>query len=646
MAVEKMKYVNIVGNKDYLDEFIDKYLTGELGLQPEYALSALRNVKHLYAYKGANEATDLIKQAEGILQTLGLEAAPCLVSEEIKRMGTEALGTVLREIQDKITDIRNRKSEAESFIEDRREAVSRMELISDTEVDLQEVFHLRYFKMRIGKVPKAIYSLLTTYTKELDVIMLHIKSDGEYEHLIYIMPASCEVKVDGVFNSLQFDRCMIPEGFEGTPREVIEKIHGEIAEKEKEISRLSAALTELAQEKKNLLFQIYTVLLERDRTYEIRKYVAFNKDSFYLVGWLPASSLKKAKQKIDKDPNVVIVVDSPREIGIKPPTKLKNFCLFRPFEMIVRMYGLPAYNELDPTPLVAILYCLLAGIMFGDVGQGLIFVLAGAILWFKKKSPLGGVFIGGGISAMIFGFLYGSIFSYEDVLEPIFMNPMEDANINTMLMLGIAVGVVLLVLCMVLNIINGIKAKDKGRVLFDRNGVAGLVFYTVIIATVVSLFFGGKLWLSGGLLVMALLIPFVIIFFKHPLENFLNKKKPVMPEKKGGFIIETVFEMVDMLLGFASNTISFVRISAFAINHVGLSMAVMILADMGTGFAHVAIVIFGNFLVIVLEGMIVGIQGLRLVYYELFSRFYKGDGRPYTPLGSEMVSAKKGKGWS
>ena len=285
---------------------------------------------------------------------------------------------------------------------------------------------------------------------------------------------------------------MIPEGFEGTPREVIEKIHGEIAEKEKEISRLSAALTELAQEKKNLLFQIYTVLLERDRTYEIRKYVAFNKDSFYLVGWLPASSLKKAKQKIDKDPNVVIVVDSPREIGIKPPTKLKNFCLFRPFEMIVRMYGLPAYNELDPTPLVAILYCLLAGIMFGDVGQGLIFVLAGAILWFKKKSPLGGVFIGGGISAMIFGFLYGSIFSYEDVLEPIFMNPMEDANINTMLMLGIAVGVVLLVLCMVLNIINGIKAKDKGRVLFDRNGVAGLVFYTCLLYTSAS---GGDIYI-------------------------------------------------------------------------------------------------------------------------------------------------------
>ena len=116
-----------------------------------------------------------------------------------------------------------------------------------------------------------------------------------------------------------------------------------------------------------------------------------------------------------------------------------------------------------------------------------------------------------------------------------------------------------------------------------------------------------------------------------------------MPENKGGFFLETVFEMIDMLLGFASNTISFVRISAFAINHVGLSMAVMILADMGTGFAHVAIVIFGNFLVIVLEGMIVGIQGLRLVYYELFSRFYKGDGRPYLPLERENCLDKKGR---
>ena len=90
--------------------------------------------------------------------------------------------------------------------------------------------------------------------------------------------------------------------------------------------------------------------------------------------------------------------------------------------------------------------------------------------------------------------------------------------------------------------------------------------------------------------------------------------------------------MVDMLLSFASNTVSFVRLSAFAINHVGLSMAFIILSDLSSGIGKVIILILGNVLIIGLEGLIVGIQGLRLVYYELFSRFYSGEGKPYTPI--------------
>ena len=139
------------------------------------------------------------------------------------------------------------------------------------------------------------------------------------------------------------------------------------------------------------------------------------------------------------------------------------------------MYGLPSYNEIDPTPLIAIIYCLMTGFMFGDVGQGLVFAIAGIIL-LRRKSMLAGVFLGGGLCAMIFGFLYGSIFSMEDVIKPIFMNPMESANINTMLIIGIAIGVVLLVFGMVLNILNGIKAKDKGRIFLTETGSPGWYF--------------------------------------------------------------------------------------------------------------------------------------------------------------------------
>jgi V/A-type H+-transporting ATPase subunit I len=269
--------------------------------------------------------------------------------------------------------------------------------------------------------------------------------------------------------------------------------------------------------------------------------------------------------------------------------------------------------------------------MFGDVGQGLIFFLAGLFL-LKKKSALGGIFTGGGLMAMVFGFMYGSIFSNEHLIKPLFMNPMENANITTMLVIGIGFGVVMMIVGMILNIINGIKAKDMGRVFLDRNGVAGLVFYGVIISIVVSLLFFGKVWASTVVLAICILVPFLIIFFKHPIENIL-KKKPAMPDGASGFFVETIFEMIDMLLGFASNTISFVRLSAFAINHVGLSMAFNILAQMSSNPAvQTIIMIVGNAAIIVLEGMVVGIQGLRLTYYELFSRFYKGDGVPYEPI--------------
>ncbi len=637
MAVEKMKYVNIVGHKDYLDEFIETYMTGDMGLQPEYAINVLTHVKHLYSYKGTNQAADLLKQTEEIMSDLEIDISEENIPEEMDTLSIDDLAVKLRGVQDGVKGLRAEKLNAEQKIKEQEEFIERMDVISSTDVDLQELSHLKYFKVRIGRVPSENYKMLSTYCSDMDVIMIGLRSTAEYEYFIYIMPAVNEVRVDGVFNSMQFERIMIPEEFEGTPREIIEQIQENMEQLKVAVRDITAKLELMSRENRRLLNHIRACLKVKSGVYEISKYVAFNKDSFYLTGWLPQSSLKRLKPRIDGDPNLVLIIDSPRDTKLKPPTKLKNFCLFRPFEMIVKMYGLPAYNELDPTPIVAVIYCLLMGIMFGDVGQGLIFLIVGSFMWFKKKSSLGGVFMGGGIMATIFGFLYGSIFSYEDVLKPIFMNPMENANVNTMLIMGIGVGVILLILCMVLNIINGIKARDKGRIFFDRNGVAGFVFYTVIIATVVSLFFGGKLWISMGLLVAALAIPFLIIFFRHPLENLINKKKPVVP---GGFWVETIFEMVDMLLGFASNTISFVRISAFAINHVGLSMAVMILADMGTGISHVIIVIIGNTLILVLEGMIVGIQGLRLVYYEMFSRFYRGDGRPYEPIEGVSLTNK------
>jgi len=249
----------------------------------------------------------------------------------------------------------------------------------------------------------------------------------------------------------------------------------------------------------------------------------------------------------------------------------------------------------------------------------------------RKKITLGSVFKAGGLSSIIFGLLYGSIFGSENVLPSIFIRPME--NIQTMLIYGILIGVILIISAMIMNIKNGIKNKDKKKIFFDTNGIAGLVFYLTVLISGVHFLINGNMIASMSVLSVFIVVPLILIMFKDNISEKLFKEQK-NAEKTS--MIEKIFEIIEILLSFASNTISFVRIAAFAINHVGLCMAVYILSNMVSGSGSIAITIIGNIIVIVLEGLIVGIQVLRLEYYELFSRFYSGDGKEYKPLREKI----------
>lgn len=323
------------------------------------------------------------------------------------------------------------------------------------------------------------------------------------------------------------------------------------------------------------------------------------------------------------------IVKSHDEVASTPPTHLKNFFLFRPFEAIVEMYGTPNYTELDPTAFVAITAFLMFGFMFGDVGHGAVLLILGILMMFKKIN-FGKIFGALGISSIIFGVLYGSVFGKEDIIHHVLISPME--NITTMLISGIAFGTILIILAILLNIRNGIKAKDIKRIFFSENGIAGLLFYGLILTQVVVYFTKGNMLIPINILVAVLVALLVIILFKDNIAKVISKKK----EEANGAFVEKIFELLETLLSFVSNTISFVRLAAFAINHVGLCMAVYILSNMASGAGSIAIAIIGNIIVIVLEGLIVGIQVLRLEYYELFSRFYEGNGKKYVPIKEEL----------
>jgi|GEM_PF-3360881 len=184
----------------------------------------------------------------------------------------------------------------------------------------------------------------------------------------------------------------------------------------------------------------------------------------------------------------------------------------------------------------------------------------------------------------------------------------------------------------ILNIINSVKEHNTEKTWFDTNGAAGLVFYFAL-AAVIVLYMSGNALPATIVLTVLFIIPLLLMFFKEPLSAIIEKKAQKMEGGVGMFITQGVFELFEVLLSYFSNTLSFVRVGAFAVSHAAMMQVVLMLAGAEAGSPNWAVVIGGNLFVCGMEGLIVGIQVLRLEYYELFSRFYRGSGRAFEPYG-------------
>ena len=317
------------------------------------------------------------------------------------------------------------------------------------------------------------------------------------------------------------------------------------------------------------------------------------------------------------------------ESDLTPPTKLRNFWLFRPFESLVRMYGVPSYNELDPTPFLSLSYMLLFGAMFGDLGQGFILLLGGVLLG-RKNKMFGGLLGRLGLSSMVFGTLYGAVFGIETILPALLIKPFE--NINTVLVSAIFIGIALILISYIYGMINSVKRKDMEDGLFGKEGLAGFLFYLCLLILI-----GGNLLkkpiLSMEVGVVIIILCIAVMVFKQPLTHLIKGKRPLHGEDIAGYYIESVFSIIETLLSMLSGTVSFIRVGAFALTHVGLFIAFETIGHMiGTTAGNIIVLIIGNIVIIGMEGLIVFIQGLRLQYYELFSRYYKGEGKEFKPV--------------
>ena len=207
-------------------------------------------------------------------------------------------------------------------------------------------------------------------------------------------------------------------------------------------------------------------------------------------------------------------------------------------------------------------------------------------------------------------------------------------KLNTVFVIAIGFGMGIILICMVFNIINSLRSKNVEKTWFDTNSVAGLVFYGSA-ALVIVLFVSGKKLPGTAVLCAMFLVPLLVMFLKEPLTNLVEKKPKLVEGGVGMFIVQGFFEMFEVILSYFSNTLSFVRIGAFAISHAAMMEVVLMLAGAESGNPNWIVIVLGNLFVCGLEGLVVGIQVLRLEYYEIFSRFYKGNGREFVPFRSK-----------
>ena len=369
-----------------------------------------------------------------------------------------------------------------------------------------------------------------------------------------------------------------------------------------------------------------------------------------MKGFVPTKDKKRFSELMQGFGSVTVTYMPPdTDANCTPPTILKNSFLTRPFRMLVEMYGLPNYGGFNPTAFVAITYSLLFGIMFGDLGQGFLVLLLGIVVGKKANKDAGGMMIRCGLSSMIFGTLYGSVFGFEELLDPVFENMGIDflplkafKQTGFILITAVAIGVALIIMSMLINIYIGFKQKDYEKAIFGCNGIAGLVFYaSLAVGLVGTMMFDMKI-MSAPFVLCLIVIPLICIFCRVPFSLAVKYKKfrlSADDEEKmtiGGFIVENFFEMFEFLLSYISNTMSFLRVGGFVLSHAGMMLVVMTLMDMVSATAQPFVLVIGNVFVMAMEGMIVAIQIIRLEFYEIFSRFNESDGVPFEPVGAKF----------
>ena len=530
---------------------------------------------------------------------------------------------------------------------------------SNLKVSFSELESLSFLSLYIGRVESSKIEELKEALGNQAVI---VSLGTDNSRILAASSKKGRFALETELKNVGFVPMEIPKDFKGIPEDALLGLKEKVSESENELKKLNEEKENFSITHKESIIRLIKVLFVEVQIQNIKKNLESTSMVYRISGWIPAEMSKSFMKELDeltegriaireyKPDEILSVVQGKEQV----PVKLKHGKFVTAFERMIFSYGSPIYGTIDPTPFVAIFFTILFGMMFGDFGQGLVFLLAGILMrlnvikvsgW-NKFAP---IFMAIGITSSIMGLITGEFFATETVLEPfslwvtgLFGNPhapivklmpSSDPNsIKVMFMVfgvAVAVGFLINTIGLIINIVNKFMLKKWGEALFGKSGLAGALFFWYVVCFAVRLAFFGQTPHIYDWIVIGITLFFAA--FGEPFERLIAHEK-VLENGFGAMVISGVVELIEVISNYLSNSVSFLRVGAFAISHAVLGFIINFMTEMCGGIAGVLVLIVGNAIVIVLEGMIVAIQVVRLQYYEFFGKFFNETGSEFSPL--------------
>lgn len=656
MAIEKMVLLKIIGSSNDMHSILKELILCENAHLNLENSSAYNNYLAVHQYESEitgsavhsiadpgdihSICSDCLDSVEELSRGLGVELKidKSILTGSGGRLeeAKKDLSKIQLSIGERVKEINGKKQQINELLELREKVDS----IADKDIDFGKISNLNYFEYELGFFSAENRLRLKKNYENLSAVVLKIgsvKSSAEYLYMV-IYPKQFKEEIHNLLKSINWNRFTIPEEYAGSPSEKIKQIDSKLESLQNDINSLSKSIEEEKENNRETLFKIYNVFKLEDKIAELEQKADFGNSAFSIDVWVKEGDREVVEKAISSVTDKYrISAKSEKDLGgdVIAPTKLKNNWFSKPFEMIVSMYGLPAYSEIDPTPLVAVTFCLAFGIMFGDIGQGFVYLLAGLLLR-KKMEAAGGLAIRLGASSMVFGCVYGSLFGLEKAELPwlpslLNGSPLSPDNIPMILVSGILFGILALTASYIMGTANSLRNGNIEEGIFGKNGIFGYIFFISFIMSIVALI--GIFNIPMSVPMTTLLVSLAVLVLKQPITNLVLGRRPLFNESPGSYLTESIFEGIETILGTLSNSISFVRVGAFALNHAGLFLAFMVISEMMPNMPlRILILILGNALILSLEGLVVLIQSLRLHYYEMFGKYFRGGGVAFKPI--------------